>query len=49
MKAIHVLPKALNYLATALNADKVQRLFDLALKRMYYAHYLLKILLNIQF
>lgn len=32
MKAIHVLPKALNYLATALNADKVQRLFDFGAK-----------------
>lgn len=32
MKAVHVLPKALNYLATALSADKVQRLFDLGAK-----------------
>ena len=32
MNAVHVLPKALNYLATALSADKVQRLFDLGAK-----------------
>lgn len=32
MNAVHVLPKALNYLATALSAEKVQRLFDLGAK-----------------
>lgn len=32
MNTVHVLPKALNYLANSVNAEKVQRLFDLGAK-----------------